>query len=140
MSVVLIIWFAVGMQSVITVLSEQLMMINLNNENAEKVMNALTKFGFGDAGFDKTVFETEGSAIHLGAEPNAIDLLTSISSKQTSLYFENAITDSLDGIVVKYIALDDLIDAKKRAGRSKDKIDVEELLLIKNSKRAVENG
>lgn len=123
--------YAVGYYGFIRATYDFDILINPNKKNALKAMNALIRFGFGDAGFDEKVFESEGTAIHLGAEPNAIDLLTSVSTKKSSFYFENTLIDTIDGVTMKYIALDDLIEVKKMANRSKDKIDVEELLLIK---------
>ncbi len=123
--------YAVGYYGFIRATYDFDILINPNKINALKTMNALIKFGFENAGFDEKAFESEGTAIHLGAEPNAIDLLTSVSSRKTSLYFENTLIDTIDGITIKYISLDDLIEAKRLVNRSKDKIDVEELLLLK---------
>jgi len=126
--------YAVGYYGFIRATYDFDILINPNKQNALKTMNALIEFGFGNAGFDETIFEKEGAAIHLGAEPNAIDLLTSVSPKKSSLYFENILIDEIDGITIKYIGLDDLIEAKKMVNRSKDKIDVEELLLIQKKR------
>ena len=123
--------YAVGFYGYIRATFDFDILINPNKANAIKTMKALTKFGFGNAGFDEKSFEEEGTAIHMGVEPNAIDLLTSVSSKKTALYFKNTFTDTIENVEMKYIALDDLIEAKKLVNRNKDKIDVEELLLIK---------
>ena len=121
--------YAVGYYGYIRATYDFDILINPEKKNAVKTMRALTKFGFGNAGFNKSIFTKEGTAVHMGVEPNAIDLLTSISSKKTSLYF-----DEIEGIKIKIISLDNLIDAKKRVNRNKDKIDVEELLTKKNLK------
>ncbi len=130
--------YAVGYYGYIRATFDFDILINPNKDNAKKTMNALTKFGFGNAGFNENVFTKEGSAIHMGVEPNAIDLLTTVSPNKTALYFNNTIVDKSGDFNIKYIALDDLIEAKKLVNRNKDKIDVEELLLIKeqiNEKR-----
>jgi hypothetical protein len=38
----------------------------------------LTEFGFGGVGLRVDFFAREGAALHMGAEPNRIDLLTSV--------------------------------------------------------------
>ena len=50
-----------------------------SKQNAENVMNALREFGFGNAGIPQELFEKTGAAVHLGAEPNRIDLLTHLT-------------------------------------------------------------
>ena len=125
--------YAVGYYGYIRATYDFDILINPNKKNALKTMTALTEFGFGNAGFDENHFTEEGTAIHMGAEPNAIDLLTSVSSKKTSLYFNNVVVDTIDGIKMKIIGFDDLIEVKKLANRNKDKIDVEELLSKKNN-------
>ncbi len=106
-------------------------LINPNRENAEKVMIALTDFGFGNAGIDPEVFTKEGAAIHLGAEPNAIDIITSISTEKTAQYFNNIVEDVVDNLKIRILGMDELIEAKRLVNRTKDKLDVEELLALK---------
>ena len=54
------------------------LLIYPSSNNAQRMMAALGDFGFGDAGIPASLFETTGSAIHLGNEPNRIDLLTTL--------------------------------------------------------------
>ncbi len=39
-------------------------------KNAERVMDALSAFGFGAAGIPQELFERDQGAVHLGVEPN----------------------------------------------------------------------
>jgi predicted nucleotidyltransferase len=107
-------------------------LLNPTTKNAEKIMVALNDFGFGSAGIPKEAFLKEGTAVTLGVQPNQVDLLTSISSKKTSGMFKRGVAGEISGIPVKYVALRDLIDAKKESSRNKDRIDLEELLKANN--------
>ncbi len=96
-------------------------------ENAAAVMAALTDFGFGGAGIPQEFFEKEGAAVHLGVEPNRIDLLTHLQGVANDKIFSNVEQIELQGVLVKIIALKDLIEAKRASARPKDLADAEEL-------------
>ena len=103
------------------------LLFNPTEKNADKIMKVLGEFGFGKAGISREAFLAEGTAITLGVQPNQIDLLTSASSQPTKEIFQNAVNGKLENFEVLYISKDDLIQAKKNAGRTKDLADVEEL-------------
>ncbi len=69
-----------------------------SKENAANVMISLDAFGFGNTGIPEELFEKEGSAIHLGVEPNRIDLLTRLKSPANDRIFTNALRVIIDGI------------------------------------------
>lgn len=98
-----------------------------SKSNAEKVMHALRDFGFAKAGIPKEFFETAGSAVHLGVEPNRIDLLTHLIGISNETIFSNFQQVELDNIAVNIISYDDLILAKKSSKRLRDQADAEEL-------------
>jgi len=95
--------------------------------NARRLMAALADFGFGNADIPPTAFTRRGSAVTLGAQPNQIDLLTSIGKTDDASLFSRAVPGELDGIPVRYVAKPDLIKAKREAGRPKDLADIDEL-------------
>lgn len=103
-------------------------------ENAQKVISALREFGFGDAGIPQSYFERSGSAIHLGVEPNRIDLLTHLKDVDNDQIFTNMTRAEHQGIVTNVIALQDLIDVKRRSDRPRDHVDAEELEKTQNGK------
>jgi hypothetical protein len=49
------------------------------------------EFGFGGAGIPQSFFEKRGSAVHLGVEPNRIDLLTNLKDMDLDDVFERAV-------------------------------------------------
>jgi hypothetical protein len=90
-------------------------------------MSALLDFGFGRAGIFKEYFEEPGNVVHLGVEPNRIDLLTHLVGIENDQVFSNFIQIELEGLPVNIIAYDDLIQAKKSSTRLRDLADAEEL-------------
>ncbi|MDA8019857.1 MAG: nucleotidyltransferase [Thermoanaerobaculia bacterium] len=96
-------------------------------KNAGRVMQALEEFGFGDAGIPQELFERRGSAIHLGVEPNRIDLLTKLEGVDTEQIRHGVRQVDLDGCRVRMVSLEVLLEAKRRSSRAKDQADVEEL-------------
>lgn len=96
-------------------------------KNARNVMAALADFGFGGAGIPREYFEREGSAIHLGVEPNRIDILTHLEGIENGVIFANMQRLEYEGMAVNIIALPDLLAAKRSSARLKDRADVEEL-------------
>ncbi len=98
--------------------------------NSGRIMAALADFGFGTAGIPQSLFEHEGSAVHLGTEPNRIDLLTSLRGVANQGVFEAAQRIQLEGVAVKIISLRHLVEAKRNSDRARDRADVEELLKI----------
>lgn len=99
-------------------------------ENARRIKTALADFGFGSAGIPDGLFEQEGSAVHLGAEPNRIDLLTSLKGVSNQAVFQAAQQIELEGVAVKIISLRHLLEAKRNSDRARDLADVDELLKI----------
>jgi hypothetical protein len=95
--------------------------------NSKKVMNALTEFGFGDAGIPIEYFQREGTAIHIGVEPNRIDFLTCLQGVSNDTLFKNMTQMKFQEKLFNVISKQDLIQCKKAAGRAKDLADVEEL-------------
>jgi predicted nucleotidyltransferase len=98
-----------------------------SKENAENVMKALSDFGFGGAGIPQDYFEREGTAIHLGVEPNRIDLLTTLQGVSNTTVFENAERVEFGGVLLNIIGYDDLLAAKRQSKRPRDLADADEL-------------
>ena len=96
-------------------------------ENAQNLMKALSDFGFGGAGIPQEYFEREGTAVHLGVEPNRIDLLTSLKGITNVTIFENVERVEFGGVLLNMIAYDDLLAAKRHSERPRDLADVDEL-------------
>lgn len=99
-------------------------------ENAGRIMAALADFGFGGTGIPRELFERDKGAVHLGTEPNRIDILTSLKGKKSREIFEGSHTVEIDGVSVNIIALKDLIRVKRSSDRPRDLADADELAKI----------
>ena len=102
--------------------------------NADRVMCALMAFGFGEAGIPQQLFEAEGGAVHLGEEPNRIDILTSLKGVSNNKIFERTVLVEFEGIEVKIISLDHLFEAKRNSSRQRDLADADELERVNRSR------
>ena len=119
--------FAVNFYGYVRTTQDIDFLIYPSQENAEKMMKALSEFGFGKAGIPKEYFMKEAAAIHIGSEPNRIDFLTSLKGLDNDTIFGNLKCVKIENIPVKIISLADLIHVKKSSERLKDKADAEEL-------------
>jgi predicted nucleotidyltransferase len=96
-------------------------------QNAEKLVQALKRFGFDDKEMKPEIFLIEGQIIRIGHPPIRIELLTSISGVQFDQCYRSRTAGSIDGIEMKLIGLEELKINKKASGRHKDLNDVENL-------------
>jgi predicted nucleotidyltransferase len=95
-------------------------------DNAERVLAVLRRFGF-DVELDAAALTLPGQVIQLGRPPNRIDLLTSISGVDFDTAWRDRVAGKLDGLEVSYIGLEALLANKAATGRTKDRLDLEEL-------------
>ncbi|MCB9610189.1 MAG: nucleotidyltransferase family protein [Polyangiaceae bacterium] len=103
------------------------LLVRRGDGNADRVLRALTQFGFGSVGLDVSDFEREDNVVQLGRPPNRIDILTSISGVSFDEAWAGAVNAEMDGVPVRILGRAELIANKKASGRAKDLADVEEL-------------
>ena len=99
-------------------------------ENAQKVYEALKAFG---APLDDLKVEdlcNPEMVYQIGIEPNRIDIIMNISGLSFEEVWRNKRVDQYGKEKIFLIDLNDLIQAKKMAGRPKDMEDVEKLLQV----------
>jgi len=106
----------------------------LNQENAEKIIKTLHKFGFAALGLTTDDFLNAENVVQLGYPPNQIDLITEVTGLTFEPCFANRQEVEMEGLKINFIALDDLIENKRQTGRLQDKADVEKLLKSKRKK------
>ena len=104
----------------------------LNEENLSQLEKALSDFGLGSIGLTKEHFKNPEDVIQLGYEPNRIDILVDLEGLDFKESFIKKSIKNIDGVDVNFISIDDLIKAKKVAGRLKDLADVETLEKIRS--------
>ena len=98
--------------------------IAISPQNAQRVVNALTDFGF-TAAIEK--FLQENSVVRMGVSPFRVEILTTIDGVSFPECYTSRNTAVIDGIEVNLIDLQHLRLNKKASGRLKDLSDLENL-------------
>jgi hypothetical protein len=92
--------------------------------NAERLLQALSDFGFGSLNLQVEDFTTAGNIIQLGHPPNRIDFLNSLKGVRFEEAWEHRVEGLFSDQKVFYIGLEDLIRNKQAVGRPQDRVDV----------------
>lgn len=103
-------------------------LIHLSTENADRLIQVIEKFGFGDLEIEKDDFLKPAFVIQLGMAPNRIDILTGIDGLNWEETWETKIDYEFDGLLIHVIGKEQLIKNKLASGRTKDLADAERLL------------
>ena len=110
--------------------------IESSDDNAQKVYQALKKFGaplkeltLGDLTNPDLVYQ-------IGIEPNRIDILMGMENINFTDAWKRKTKTIFGNEAMYIIGIQDLIKAKKQAGRARDNVDLEVLnLYLKNKKK-----
>jgi hypothetical protein len=102
-------------------------LVRASPDNARKVAQVISAFGFGSLGLSENDFLTPGQVIQLGLAPNRIDLLTSITGVEFEDAWQRRVAADLDGVSVLFIDRGSLIKNKRATGRTQDNADLEAL-------------
>jgi hypothetical protein len=108
--------------------------IDASDENSERVFSSLKEFGAPLSQLTSSDFSQEGNFYQMGRPPIRIDILMSIEGLLFNQAWKNRNTVLFFDEQINLISLDDLIIAKKSAGRPQDLIDLENLILAKSLK------
>jgi len=101
--------------------------VDATEENALRIVNALTDFGFEASELDCAVFSVPDQIIRFGVEPTRIEILTGISGVEFGQCFPNRVIQQMDDLDVPFLSLHDLRANKEAAGRPKDLLDLDNL-------------
>ena len=96
-------------------------------ENADSVLRALERFGFGELDLSHDDFLHPDRVVQLGQPPVRIDLMTSISGVDWAEARAGAEPSTYGSIPVHVLGLTDLVRNKRATGRLKDLADLESL-------------
>jgi hypothetical protein len=102
-------------------------LINTTEENADKMLLVMLKFGYGEYDFELKDFMEEPGCISLDRYNGRIDILTSTIGVTFEECYKNKLVIETQGVAVNYIGLQDLIKNKKAVGRPKDLEDLQNL-------------
>lgn len=101
--------------------------VNANPENAKLVVEALHQFGAPGQHISKTDFSKPGDILQIGVAPCRIDIITSIDGLTFKEASEGKLMIDMGGIEVPTISAKNLLKNKIATGRSKDKLDADNL-------------
>lgn len=105
--------------------------VDATPENAQKVFNALAKFGAPVSRLSPQTFTDEKCIYQIGMEPNRIDILMKVDGLKFASAWKNKKTVKYGKQRIYVLGMKDLIKNKLKTGRAQDKVDVENLGKLK---------
>jgi hypothetical protein len=100
--------------------------VDKTKENYKKIKKALNQFGapsFSENEFLGNEFNVWG----LGKEPNRIEIMSEVKGLKFDVAYKKSKICEQGNLKIRFIHFNHLLDAKKAAGRFKDKNDIEQL-------------
>ena len=119
--------FAVAYHGYFRYTSDIDLFIDSTGENAERMMQAIQQFGFGDLELTAEDFLKDDQVIQLGVAPNRIDVMTFLSGVSFDEAWASREQGDLDGLSVPFISRELLKKNKAAVGRLQDLSDLEYL-------------
>jgi hypothetical protein len=101
--------------------------IGISPANANRVVQALSEFGFSVPELSTDLFLQPDKIVRMGVEPKCIEVMTSISGVEFDECYRERLETTLNGVPVSLINLRDLKINKEASGRLKDLADLEQL-------------
>ena len=102
--------------------------VNKTEENYIKLQKAIKEFGLPDIAIKKEEFFSENFDVFaFGKPPYAIEIMTDVKGLDFISTYNNSTIEQINETPVRIIHLQNLLEAKKAAGRSKDLNDIENL-------------
>lgn len=102
--------------------------ISTDGDNATAVYNALREFGAPLAGLTEADFGDEEYFYQVGVPPVRVDVMMGIPGVRFDEAWARKVEVDFDDLTISFISREDLIVAKRAAGRPQDLIDAELLL------------
>jgi hypothetical protein len=96
-------------------------------ENAERILRALSDFGFGEIGLTQEDLAQKDQVVQLGVAPNRIDLLTFLSGVSFEEAWASREIGEIGDLKAPFISRALLKQNKLATGRSQDLADAEHL-------------
>ena len=98
-----------------------------NSENAQRVLQALSKFGAPLGDLNQDDLSKAGTIFQIGVPPIRIDVITAIDGVEFANAWPDRLETSFGGVPVFVISRHHLITNKKTSARLQDLADVEQL-------------
>lgn len=101
--------------------------VNPTRENAARVFQALRDFGAPLTSVNVEDFYDRTTIYQVGVAPIRVDVLKAIDGLEFEQAWANRVSIDCDGIMAWFISMEDLLIAKRTAGRPQDRIDAKNL-------------
>lgn len=103
--------------------------VNRNSENYSKLLTAFEEFRLPVFDMSENAFldNNKFDVFRFGRPPVAIDIITDLKGMNFEKCFKNAVQNDFEGVKIRYLNYNDLIDAKRASGRPKDINDIDNL-------------
>ena len=101
--------------------------IGISPANANRVVQALSAFGFSVPELSADLFLQPDKIVRMGVEPKRIEVMTSISGVEFAECYRERVETTMNDVPVNLINLHYLKINKKASGRLKDLADLEKL-------------
>jgi predicted nucleotidyltransferase len=103
--------------------------VERSSENYKTIVMSFLAFGMPvfDMTEDAFLHDSQKDVFTFGRPPSSIDMMVEVKGLSFSECYQKAVYFEEDGLVIRTIYINDLITAKKTAGRAKDIDDLENL-------------
>jgi hypothetical protein len=98
-----------------------------HHENAQRIIKALSEFGFQFPNLTADDFQNPNKVVQLGVPPVRIDLITSLTGVSWNEAYDSKEPGFFGEVPVQYIGREKYITNKRATGRKKDLADIEAL-------------
>ena len=101
------------------------LLVAANRENARGVYQSLLEFGAPLQDLTEADFAQEGHFYQMGSPPVRVDILMDLPGVNFEEAWERRLEVNFNDVTVSFISKQDLIAAKRAAGRPRDLLDIE---------------
>lgn len=112
--------------------------ISRDRENAERVWQALVRFGAPMGEISPSDFEEPELIFQIGVAPRRVDVITDVDGLDFTEAWDRRTSATVEGLTIPVVSSEDLLRNKRASGRPKDLGDIaylEDLLGKENEKR-----
>jgi hypothetical protein len=101
--------------------------VQVSPDNAIRIVDTLKEFGFNVPNLSKDLFLESDRVIRMGVPPMRLEIVTGISGVTFDDCHSHCVKDTIDGVPVNIISLQDLRKNKAASNRPKDINDLDNL-------------
>jgi len=101
--------------------------VEISPENAIRIVQSLQEFGMDSLGLTEEDFQKAGTFVQIGCPPVRIDIINSVAGLDFASAYASRTIETIGGVRVSMISLEDLRKNKLACGRTQDLLDYEKL-------------